>query len=382
MTVHFFPKDLPLADKLSLFPVTQTAVGMGTAVSNIVKVVNDIGKLILNPHLNEWSTPEVQKDLKQHARYVVVGLLRALPIIGTIYTIVVIKKAFAAEAQAAAKKAEEEAAAARDAAAAEAAVVPLPPPEAAPAPSTVVAPPPAATPVNAPIRPPTPVPQPPPAVDLEARRNIILSGLQDEIVNNEESYFQRLDNLEQRILELGNYVLPKDLKKGLRIITKGLKEVMGCSENLRRQFAEIKANGQLSLLEKTDLYALTIADAGLFTSYQKYLASYEKIAKSKNKSKSKTKAAKLTDDWIKTHNFKFPFEQGELLYTLVLELVNEPRQKIARYPMLVENMFKEIPKGTPTSESIARNLTRIKADVSRAVELLPKNTAPKTDGQT
>ncbi len=87
------------ADKLSCWFLIQQVIGVATVLSNITKAVGDLARIAfykINSMADSNADEEVreikgylrdaEKDCIEHVTYIGIGILRAIPIIGTIYS--------------------------------------------------------------------------------------------------------------------------------------------------------------------------------------------------------------------------------------------------------------------------------------------------------
>lgn len=94
-------------NKICLVPIAQQIVGVGTVLSNLVKCINDIGLFIIGGVKHEFGMAlavldkekedelvrkhdklqyKTRKHLTQHITYIGIGILRAIPIVGSVYS--------------------------------------------------------------------------------------------------------------------------------------------------------------------------------------------------------------------------------------------------------------------------------------------------------
>jgi hypothetical protein len=80
--------DITPADKASLFPVAQQVVGLGTIGINIGKLARDVFRLCSTER--HWNG-DIENDVTRHAKYIGIGLIRLIPLVGSLYSAAVMR---------------------------------------------------------------------------------------------------------------------------------------------------------------------------------------------------------------------------------------------------------------------------------------------------
>lgn len=76
--------EVTFADKASVLPLVQQVVGCATIASNLIKIIVDLAQFSFCSIQADYANKAV--DLERHVKYLHIGVLRALPLIGSKYS--------------------------------------------------------------------------------------------------------------------------------------------------------------------------------------------------------------------------------------------------------------------------------------------------------